>query len=187
MWYIYQFTKSRQILGAKLSITRNPHSIRSSCCLQVTRKPFYTFARRLWSLVNIELYWVPARHCQGLKQFCSWNVHNMKFYTLYLVWNIDQLCPIDIVHFRVCIVLVSAKLLGGTIDGYRAVSSHNLTTKHRVFSLWPSLTKWRSAEKLHPSWSNTCSIVPAKKIMGSDADSLPPDTREMLTAVFRCQ
>ena len=119
--------------------------------------------------------------------FCSWNVHNMKFYTLYLVWNIDQLCPIDIVHFRVCIVLVSAKLLGGTIDGYRAVSSHNLTTKHRVFSLWPSLTKWRSAEKLHPSWSNTCSIVPAKKNMGSDADSLPPDTREMLTAVFRCQ
>ena len=56
MWYIYQFSKSRQILGAKLSITRNPHSIRSSCCLQVTRKPFYTFARRLWSLVNIELY-----------------------------------------------------------------------------------------------------------------------------------
>ena len=71
------------ILGAKLFITRNPHSIRSSCCLQVTRKPFYTFARRLWSLVNIELYWAPARHCQGLKQFCSWNVHNMKFYTLY--------------------------------------------------------------------------------------------------------
>ena len=83
MCYTYQFTKSRQILGAKLSITRNPHSIRSSCCLQVTRKPFYTFARRLWSLVNIELYWAPARHCQGLKQFCSWNVHNMKFYTLY--------------------------------------------------------------------------------------------------------
>ena len=112
-------------------------------------------------------HWALLSACQGarasnnsvVEMYITWS-----FILCILVWNIDQLCPIDIVHFRVCIVLVSAKLLGGTIDGYRAVSSHNLTTKHRVFSLWPSLTKWRSAEKLHPSWSSTCSIVPAKKI-----------------------
>ena len=114
-------------------------------------------------------HWALLSACQGarasnnsvVEMYITWS-----FILCILVWNIDQLCPIDIVHFRVCIVLVSAKLLGGTIDGYRAVSSHNLTTKHRVFSLWPSLTKWRSAEKLHPSWSNTCSIVPAKKKYG---------------------